>query len=160
MPNIAAILRDEICRLAKREIKRYTAATKQAVIQYRRDIADLKRQLREQAKAIAFLKAQDQKAFGQPHPRRKTPWRSVRSLTPLREGPTAPFATLRRGVREVGGCVRADDLPLGARPGAAAKERLAALVAIRGLGRREALGKLSLLAADAKKNHRPARKPR
>ena len=44
------------------EIKSQIAATKQAVVQYRRDIAGLKRQLREQAKEIALLKAQSASA--------------------------------------------------------------------------------------------------
>ena len=78
MPNIAAILREEICRLAKREIKRHTAVIKQAVVQYRRDIADLKRQLREQAKEIAFLKSQERKRLGQPSSKAEEPLESVR----------------------------------------------------------------------------------
>ena len=43
MPNIAAVLKDEIRRLAKKEIKAQVGSTKQAVAQYRRDIAELKR---------------------------------------------------------------------------------------------------------------------
>ena len=68
MPNIAAVLKEEICRLAKREIKSATGSTKQAVAQYRRDIAKLKRQLQLQQKEIAFLKAQERKRLGQPRP--------------------------------------------------------------------------------------------
>jgi hypothetical protein len=41
MPNLAATLKDEIRRLAKKEIKAQTDSTKQAVAQYRRDIANL-----------------------------------------------------------------------------------------------------------------------
>ena len=41
MPNIAAVLKDEIRRLARREVKTHTIATKQAVAHYRRDIARL-----------------------------------------------------------------------------------------------------------------------
>ena len=40
MPNIAAVLRQEIRRLAKREFKSQTSSTKQAVFQYRREIAE------------------------------------------------------------------------------------------------------------------------
>jgi hypothetical protein len=66
MPNIASILKEEIRRLAKREIKLATGATKQAVAQYRRDIAKLKRVVQAQQKEIVFLKAQEQKRIGQP----------------------------------------------------------------------------------------------
>jgi hypothetical protein len=41
MPNIAVVLKDEIRRLAKREIRTNTSSTKGAVAQFRRDIAKL-----------------------------------------------------------------------------------------------------------------------
>ena len=66
MPNIAAVLREEIRRLAKREININTSSTKGAVAQFRRDIAKLKRELGEQRKEIAFLKNQEKKRLGQP----------------------------------------------------------------------------------------------
>jgi len=55
MPNIASVLKSEITRLARKEIKAELAATKKASTRYRREIAELKRQLREQAKKIAAL---------------------------------------------------------------------------------------------------------
>jgi hypothetical protein len=45
MPNIATVLKEEIRRLAKREIKASTTSTKGAVAQFRRDIARLKREM-------------------------------------------------------------------------------------------------------------------
>ena len=66
MPNVNTVLKDMICRLARREIKAQTSSTKQAVAQYRRDIARLKRQVRDQQKEIGFLKAQEQKRLAQP----------------------------------------------------------------------------------------------
>ncbi|MGO8688799.1 MAG: helix-turn-helix domain-containing protein [Thermoguttaceae bacterium] len=158
MPNLAAILREEVCRLAKREIKRQTAAIRQAVVQYRRDIAGLKRQVREQAKEIAFLKAQERKRLGQPA------GKAEESLESVRFSPRSVKAQrhrLRLSAAEYGKLVGVSGLTIyhwehgQARP---RKERLSALVAIRGLGRREALAKLALLKAGAKKNHRPAAK--
>ena len=64
MPNIATVLKEEIRRLAKREIKASTTTTKQAVAQYRRDIAKLKRLVQAQQKEIAFLKARERKRLG------------------------------------------------------------------------------------------------
>ncbi len=66
MPNLAATLKEEIRRLARKEIKTQTDSTKQAVSQYRREIAQLKRQLREQDKKIASLEVQDRKREGRP----------------------------------------------------------------------------------------------
>ena len=65
MSNIAAVLKAEICRLARREIKASTSSTKGAVAQYRRDIAVLKRQILAHQKEIAFLKSQEAKRLGQ-----------------------------------------------------------------------------------------------
>jgi len=43
MANIAGVLRQEILRLARKEIRNQTSALKKASVQYRRDIAELKR---------------------------------------------------------------------------------------------------------------------
>ena len=45
MANLAATIKEEIQRLARKEIKAQTGSTKQAVAQYRREIAKLKRQV-------------------------------------------------------------------------------------------------------------------
>ena len=45
MPNIAAVLKEEIRRLAKKEIKAQVGTTKQAVVKYRSEIAKLKQGL-------------------------------------------------------------------------------------------------------------------
>ena len=47
MPTFANALKDEIRRLARKEIKAQTRSTAQAVARYRGEIAKLKRQLRE-----------------------------------------------------------------------------------------------------------------
>ena len=78
MPNIGAVLKEEICRLAKREIKSATGSTKQAVAQYRRDIAKLKRLVQGQQKEIAFLKAQEQKRISQPQAKEEEDLEGVR----------------------------------------------------------------------------------
>ncbi len=155
MPNLAAVLRQEVCRLAKREIHRQTSAIKQAVAQYRRDIAGLKRQLREQAKEIAFLKAQERKRLRQPSAKAEEAAENVR-FSP--RSVKAQRRRLRLSAADYGKLMGVSGLTIyhwehgQARP---QKGRLAALVAIRGLGRREALGKLALLKADAKKIKRP-----
>jgi hypothetical protein len=48
MTTLAIALKDEIRRLARKEIKAQTLRTTRAVAQYRREIARLKRQQREQ----------------------------------------------------------------------------------------------------------------
>lgn len=55
MPNLAGVLKQEIRRLARKEIKAELVASQKASVQYRKDIAALKRQLRDQAKQIRSL---------------------------------------------------------------------------------------------------------
>ena len=45
MPNLASALKEEISRLAKKEVKAQTDTLKKQSAQYRRDIASLKRQV-------------------------------------------------------------------------------------------------------------------
>ena len=144
MANFAAAIKEEICRLAKKEIKAATGSTKQAVTQYRRDIAKLKRTVQGQQKEITFLKAQEQKRLGQPQAGDE-PLEGIRFS-----------ARSVRAQRERLGLSQADYAKLvgvsamtiynwesgNSRP---RSEQLAALVAVRKLGKREALKKLEML---------------
>jgi DNA-binding transcriptional regulator YiaG len=51
MPNFAIALKEEIRRLARREIKQHTGVTKRAIVQCRKEIAKLRRQLYETHKS-------------------------------------------------------------------------------------------------------------
>src|SRR5271156_6345038 len=55
MPNFATALKQEICRLARREIKAQATPTRQAIVQYRHEIARLKRLLPEQQRRMDLL---------------------------------------------------------------------------------------------------------
>ena len=143
MPDLAAVLRTEICRLAKREIKSATGPTKQAVAQYRRDIARLKREVGTQAKEIAFLKGQEEKRLGlRPT---EEPLEGVRFSS---RSVKAQRARLELSAADFGRLVGVSGLTIyhwesgEARPG---KANLAALVAVRKLGKREAIKKLEML---------------
>jgi DNA-binding transcriptional regulator YiaG len=56
MSNMAVVLRDEIRRLARKEIRAMVGTTQKAVAQYRREIANLKRLLNKQEKCVSQLK--------------------------------------------------------------------------------------------------------
>lgn len=45
MPNIASVLKEEVLRLARKEVRRETEGLKKASVQYRSDIAALKRRV-------------------------------------------------------------------------------------------------------------------
>ncbi len=55
MPNLASVLKEEIRRLARREARAEIKSIRSASAQYRRDIAALKRVVKEQERQIARL---------------------------------------------------------------------------------------------------------
>ena len=58
MPNIAAVLKEEIVRLARKEIRRQTNVLRNASAQYRRDIAALKRRVSDLRRKVSPLEKQ------------------------------------------------------------------------------------------------------
>jgi DNA-binding transcriptional regulator YiaG len=155
--NLAGMLKETMRRLARKEIRANTGKTKQAVAQYRRDIAKLKRQVRAQEKGIAFLKAQERKRLGQ-RPTAEEPVEKVRfSARSVR----AQRTRLKLSAADYGKLVGVSPLTIYSwehgdrRP---RKAQLAALVAARGIGRREALAKLDVLKAKGPRGARKARK--
>ena len=144
MSNLAVALKDEIRRLARKEIKTQTSKTARAVAQYRREIAALKRKVRDQEKKIAFLEGQERKRLPE----------------------SATVADMNGSVRFSARSVKAQRRRTGLSADDYAKlvgvssltiynwehgksrprqEQLASLAAIRGIGKREAQAKLNLL---------------
>ena len=157
MPNLAATLKDEIRRLAKKEIKAQTGTTRQAVAQYRREIASLKRQLAAQEKKIAFLEAQEKKRLEEPQATEE-PAEGVRFSA---RSVKAQRDRLGLSQADYAKLVGVSSLTIynwekgKSRP---RKEQLAALVAVRGIGKREAVAKLELLRVEAEKAASKTRK--
>ena len=58
MPNIAVALKEEIVRLARKEIRKQTNALRRSSAQYRTDIAEMKRRLRDLQRKVAPLERQ------------------------------------------------------------------------------------------------------
>ena len=150
MPNLASMLNDEIRRLAKREIKAATRSTKQAVAQYRRDIAMLKRLVQVQQKEIQFLRTQEQKRLHQPqtteHPVEGVRF-SVRSVCAQRRrlGLSAEDFAKLVGVS----AMTVYNWEHGR--GRPKNNRLGAFAALRTIGKREAMKKLEMLIGLSKK---------
>ncbi len=159
MVNISVVLKDMVRRLAKKEVKANTSKTKQAVARYRRDIALLKRELQSQAKEITFLKAQEQKRLVQPTAEEESAENarfSPRSVRSQRK-------RLKLSAADYGKLVGVSGLTIyhwesgKSRP---RKAQLAALVAVRGIGKREALAKLAALGGGKPQPAKRRRKPR
>jgi DNA-binding transcriptional regulator YiaG len=58
MSNIGAVLKQEIMRLSRREIRAEVRPTRKASAQYRRDIAALKREVEDLKRQVALLQRQ------------------------------------------------------------------------------------------------------
>ena len=142
MANLAIALKEEIRRLARKEIKAQVGTTKQAVAQYRREIAALKRQLADQQKQIKSLNQRERQPALTPNSNGhaeniRFSAKSVRSQR----------ARLGLSAKDYGRLVGVSLLTIynweqgKTRP---QKAQLAALAEVRGIGKREALEKLSL----------------
>ena len=149
MPNIAAVLKEEICRLAKKEVKLQVGKTQKASAQYRRDIANLKRQLGQQKREITLLKKQQRQT-----PKEEEPSESVRFSA---RSVKAQRSRLGLSAADYGKLVGVSGLTIYNWEHGKSKPRkaqLAALVAVRGIGKREALLKLAELTVKKKGKRR------
>jgi DNA-binding transcriptional regulator YiaG len=142
MPNIAVVLKEEIRRLARREIKAEIGSTKGAVAQFRRDIAKLKRLLQSQQRELALLKAQDRKRSGQPQAKGEEALEGVRFSA---RSVKAQRTRLKLSAADYGKLVGVSGLTIYSWESGKSRPRqkqFAGLVAARGIGRREAMKRL------------------
>jgi len=145
MPNIASLLKEEILRLSRKEIRHQIETMRKASAQYRRSIATLKRQAGKLERQVARLEGS---VFDKP-----------RAASPSAAGKQVRFvAKGLRSQRERLGFSAADYAKLAgvssqsiynwehgtARPRAG---QIAALAALRGINKREALARLERLSA-------------
>jgi len=143
MPNLGNVLRDEIRRLARREIRSEVAVTRRAAAQHRRDIAELKRLVKSLASRLTFLESQEKK----------------RVFKPIAEAPSGQVRFSARWLKaqrerlglsaaDYGKLVGVSALTIYNWESGKAKPRqgkMAVLAAMRGLGKREALKRLEMM---------------
>jgi DNA-binding transcriptional regulator YiaG len=66
MPNIAVVLKEEIGRLARKEVRQQTSVLKRASVQYRKDIAAMKRRMSGLQRKVALLQKQTLRTVSSP----------------------------------------------------------------------------------------------
>lgn len=66
MPNLANVLKEEIARLARKEIRAYVGDTQKQVARHRREIAELKRANTDLNRRLNFLEKQEKQRLEQP----------------------------------------------------------------------------------------------
>lgn len=147
MPDLATTLKQEIRRLARKEVKTQITGAKQAAAQHRREIAELKRQLGLQQKKIALLESLQSKEAAVPQASEQAVDEarfSARSVKAQRK-------RLKLSAEEFGKLVGVTAQSVynweqgKTRP---APSQFAALVAVREIGRREAGRRLELLGGE------------
>ena len=144
MPNIAAVLKQEISRLARKEVRCQATCFRKASVQSRKGMAELKRRVSELERTIAVLE------------KRVPGSAAVRAAKAAAEGARFSAKGLRSHRQKLGLSAADYGKLIGvtgwsvygwehgkARP---RKQQLAALVAIRGLGKREAKARLTSMA--------------
>lgn len=144
MSNLADALKQEIARIARKEIREHTSATKKGVTHHRRDIADLKRQVAALKREVSFLRSQEQKRVT-----RRPPVEAA-------EGKRFSPAWLQKHRQKVGMSAADYALLVGVHPitiysweqgkTKPRKEQLAALATVRKLGKRDAQKRLEMVA--------------
>jgi DNA-binding transcriptional regulator YiaG len=142
MPNMAVVLRDEIRRLARKEIRTMVGSTQKAVAQYRREIARLKRLLSKQEKNVSRL----QKQVSQ---RQESTASDEEPLEGVRFSARSVKAQRRRlglSAADYGRLIGVTALTVYNWESGKSRPRqaqLANLIAVRGIGKREAAERLS-----------------
>jgi DNA-binding transcriptional regulator YiaG len=156
MPNIGALLKTEISRLCRREVRQEVAGVKKASASYRRDIAALKRQVSALQKKLVVA----EKRVGTSIESKSAPTlpdrpvrfvaKGLRSLR-TRLGLSAAQFALLLGVSEqsVYNWETKKALPR--------KEQFAAIIALRSVGKRDVQARLDALKSSRASNSKKKR---
>ena len=140
MPNIATVLKDEITRLARKEIRAQIGAIKKASTTHRGEIAKLKRQITDLQRQLASLEKKATKAIPATPPDAEA--ESVRftakGLRSLRQRLGLSAADMGRLIGVSGQSIYAWEQER-TRP---RQQQTLALASIRGIGKKEAWARL------------------
>lgn len=145
MPNLQAVLREEIQRLARREVRSELAATKKAVSRYRREIAELKRVQGDLVQRLEYLESREAERL-KAGPAKEEPPKGTRFSAKALEKRRTRLGLTREEFASLAGvsAVTVYNWERGStRPSG---KHLATLVALRELGKREARKRLELLS--------------
>jgi len=134
-------------RVARKELRRETEVLAKSSAQYRRDIASLKRRVHALEQLIEFLQRQERRRLG-----RKPPAERAEGARFSVKGLRAHRARLGLSAKNYGRLLGVSGLTVynwesgKSRP---RQQQLAAIVSLRGIGKREALRRLDMLDGNA-----------
>ena len=143
MPDVAAVLKEEITRLARKEVTQQVGPLRETIAEQRRTIAALRRQVEALARNQAFLQQQENRRLAEAPKASAT--KGVRFSA---RGLTADRKRLGLSAREYGLLVGVSGQTIYTWESGTSKPRATALAgwaAVRGIGKREVLRRLELL---------------
>ena len=141
MANLASVLKEEITRLARKEVKTQTEVLRRNSAQHRRDIAALKKQVASLERKVALL---EKKTWKEPVATKRVDLESG-NVRYSPKGLITHRKKLGLSAADYAKLVGVSSLTIynwekeASRP---RNEQLAKLVAVRGMGKREALARL------------------
>ena len=144
MANLTKVLQEEIRRLARKEVRAQTSATKQAATKHRREIASLKRMVQDLQKRITILQSQENRRAVT----RRVSETEVKGVRFSARSVRAHRRRLKLSAEDYAKLVGVSMQTIyhweqgKSRP---RRSQLATLIAVRGMGRREALKQLQTL---------------
>jgi len=147
VPNVQAVLAEEIRRLARREIRSELEATRKAVSRHHREIAELKRKSADLERKVGYLESREAARLKAGPTKAKPPKGTRFSARSLRSQRTKAGLSQGDYAKLVG--VSASTIYNWESGTTKPSEKdLAKLVSVRGLGKRAATKRLELLTKD------------
>ncbi len=144
MPNLQSVLRQEIRRVARKEVRSEIEATKKAVAQHRREIAELRRRNKALEQTVSYLQSRETKRL-KAGPSRAAPPEGTRFSVPSLKAQRRKSGLSQEDYASLVGVSKQTiyNWERGTtKPGG---EHVATLVSLRGIGKREAQKHLELL---------------
>ncbi|MDQ2916323.1 MAG: helix-turn-helix domain-containing protein [Pseudomonadota bacterium] len=144
MPNIGALLKQEITRLSRREIRSQVNVTKKASAQYRRHIAALRRQVATLERQVGLL--QRRALDGSPAPAAKSTGQKVRFVAKGLKSQRARLGLSAADYARLVGVSAQSIYNWEQGHASPRQEQLAIIAKLRGIGKRDAQRYLEQLA--------------
>jgi transcriptional regulator with XRE-family HTH domain len=161
MPNIGALLKEEIARLSRREIRKQAGPLKKASAGYRRQIAALKRQVSQLQRQVATASKRGAQSNAAPAASGES--EEVSKLRFQSRGLKTLRARLGISAEDFGKLVGVSGQSVynwEAKKATPRRSQIAAIAALRGVGKREIMARLGGEPAAAKPEaKKPGRKP-
>jgi DNA-binding transcriptional regulator YiaG len=163
MSNLAVALKEEICRLARKEIRAQVSTTKRAAAQHRREIAQLKRLFKQQEKQLQSLASLGHPTSAEP-PSLDESMHSVRFSARSVRAQRNRLGLSADGFGKLVGVSGQTIYHWEQGKSRPRRSQMMGLVAVRDIGRRKALARLESLQSEktrgTSKGRRAVHKPR